>query len=119
MTLTSLRQALVPPPATPVTGRPVVNLTFAFNYWLNDVLGIDQRPDPYGAYKTVSYHVVNVAIHVACGLLLIGIIRRTLRSDRFPARWQHNADIVALGVAALWLLHPLQTEPVDYIVQRT
>jgi tetratricopeptide (TPR) repeat protein len=118
-TITSLQHVFTPPAATAVTGRPVVNLTLAFNYWLNNALGIDQRPDPDGPDKTVSYHVVNIALHIACGFLLIGIVRRTLRTPRIPARWSHNADIVALGVGALWLLHPLQTESVDYLIQRT
>jgi tetratricopeptide (TPR) repeat protein len=30
-----------------------------------------------------------------------------------------NADIVALVSAALWLVHPIQSEAVDYVIQRT
>src|ERR1700685_3580101 len=41
----------------PVTGRPVVNYTLALNYVINARLGIDQRPDPEGPYKTVGFHV--------------------------------------------------------------
>jgi tetratricopeptide (TPR) repeat protein len=59
-----------------------------------------------------------VLIHLACGLLLAGIIARTLRAS--DKRWQWAIDAhVPLVVAAIWLLHPLQTEAVDYVVQRT
>ena len=117
--ITHFATALNPPPGTPVTGRPVVNVTLAFNYWLNAVLGVDQSPDPGGASKTISYHVVNIVFHILCGLLLFGIIRGTLRTDRIPARWRDHASVVSLGLTALWLLHPLQTEAVDYLIQRT
>ena len=117
--LWSITGPLHPPAGTPVAGRPVVNYSLAFNYWLNGALGVDQRPDQYGANKTVGYHVVNLVLHIACGLLLLGIVRRTLRGGRVSERWKERADSVALLVAAIWMLHPLQTDAVDYLIQRT
>ncbi len=111
--------ALHPPAGSPLTGRPVVNLSFAFNHALNDLLGIDQRPDPDGPDKTVSYHVVNLALHLACGLLLFGIIRRTLAVFKTDDAIRSDATAVALVIAALWLVHPIQTDAVDYLTQRT
>src|SRR5471030_696737 len=43
---------LSPPSNTAVSGRPVVNYSLALNYWLNERLGVDQRPYPDGKYKT-------------------------------------------------------------------
>jgi tetratricopeptide (TPR) repeat protein len=111
--------ALQPPSNTPVGGRPVVNLSFAVNHAINSALGVDQRPDPNGPHKTVGYHVVNIVLHVACGLLLFGIIRRTLSSQRFDATWANRAVPIALVVTTLWLLHPVQSEAVNYLTQRT
>ena len=111
--------ALHPLAESPTAGRPVANYSLAINYALNRALGVDQSRDPGGPDKTISYHVLNLLIHVASGLLLFGIVRRTLRSPRFGERWQERADALALFVAAIWLLHPLQTEAVDYITQRT
>src|ERR1043166_8221577 len=72
--------ALRPPPGgAAVSGRPVANLSLALNYALNERLGVDQRPDPDGRHKTVGYHVANLLLHLACGALLFGIVRRTLR----------------------------------------
>jgi tetratricopeptide (TPR) repeat protein len=111
--------ALRPPAESPTAGRPVANYSLAINYALNHALGIDQSRDPGGPEKTISYHILNLIIHLASGLLLFGIVRRTLRSPRFAERRQDRADALALFVAAIWLLHPLQTEAVDYITQRT
>ena len=85
--------------------RPLPNLSFALNYAMGQ---LDVRP----------YHVTNLAIHLAAALLLLGIVRRTLRAGRSAPRYGRDADGLALTVALLWLVHPLQTESVTYIVQR-
>src|SRR3977135_4205509 len=46
---------LFPALELPAAGRPVVNLSFALNYALG---GADVR----------GYHIVNIAIHIACAL---------------------------------------------------
>ncbi len=97
-------RVLDPPSAGGVTvgGRPVVNLSFALNY-------------AAGGLRVWGYHALNLAIHAAAGLALLGIVRRTLlRLGAAPDR------ALGLGFAAalLWTLHPLQTEAVTYVVQR-
>jgi Flp pilus assembly protein TadD len=110
---------LNPPSQIPTSGRPVANYSLALNYWLNASLGVNQEPDPGGPHKTVSYHIVNLLIHLACGLLLFGIVRRTLWTGRLGDQWRPRAGSAALLVTAFWLVHPLQTDAVDYLVQRT
>lgn len=85
--------------------RPVITLTLALNYWL-------------GGTNVVGYHVLNFAAHVTAGLLLFGILRRTFRLPRIAPRWGEHADFLAFSVALLWLVHPLQTQAVTYIIQR-
>ena len=113
--------------ASTVDGRPVANFTLAINYALSGT----------GVW---SYHVLNLLIHILAGLTLFGIVRRTLRfrSGQAPvnegrgrrtpplseraacgdAALQTDATPIALAVALLWTLHPLQTEAVTYVVQR-
>ncbi len=117
--LSPLSVPLSPPAATPVAGRPFVNLTFAANYAINAALGIDQSGGMRGAGVTTSYHVVNLALHVACGLLLLALMLRTLRNTTTSARARDAGDWLAFAVVAIWTLHPLQTEAVDYLTQRT
>ena len=111
--------ALSPPVNTTVSGRPVVNYSLALNYWLNETLGVDQSPYPEGANKTLMFHVVNLLLHLACGALLYAILRRTIASQRYDVSLNENASSVALVVSAIWLLHPIQSEAVNYIGQRT
>jgi Flp pilus assembly protein TadD len=95
-----LSDALRPPRETPVAGRPIVNLSFAINYAL-------------GGLSETGYHIANIAVHIICALLLFGIVRRTL------AKKGPGADATALVASLLWMLHPLQSDAVDYITQRT
>jgi len=132
----SIRQlgsALSPPPNLTVGGRPILNLTFALNYAL-------------GGMNVWGYHAFNLLIHALAGLTLFGIVRRTLL-ERPTFNTEHptskssgslrranlssnpeavsprssfraNATLLALAVAVIWVVHPLQTEAVTYISQR-
>ncbi len=109
----------LPTKGTAVGGRPVVNYTLALNYAANRILGVEQPPEAAGPHATVGYHVVNVLLHLLCGLLLFGVVRRTLRDGPFDDGWRAGSDGVAFAAAAVWLLLPVQSEAVDYVIQRT
>jgi len=94
------------PPEAPVHGRPLVNLTFATNYHFNQL-----QPRPY--------RVVNIFLHVANALLLWVLVRRTLRLPYFHERITAVAEPLGFATALAWALHPLATECVIYITQRT
>jgi hypothetical protein len=68
--------------------------------------------DPWG------YHAFNIGIHVLAALVLYGILRATLLSDSLRPRWARVATPLAGVIAAIWLLHPIQTESVSYTIQR-
>jgi len=89
-----------------IHGRPVAALSLAINYAL-------------GGLRVWGYHAFNVTIHILASLALFGIVRRTLIGTRFRDRVGPDAPWLAMAVALIWLVHPLQTESVDYIVQRT
>jgi hypothetical protein len=94
--------AIVSPPAgTAVSGRPLVNATFALNY-------------VWGGVSPWGYHAVNMALHLACGLLLLAIGLRT-----FAAAGLGGSVWPPLIAATVWLAHPLNTEAVTYVTQRT
>lgn len=102
------------PPATAgetVSGRPVLNLSFAVNYAI-------------GGLSVGSYHVGNIVIHILASLALFGLVRRTLalprvrESREIGGRALPAETGIALAVALIWALHPLQTGAVTYVVQR-
>jgi len=103
---THLRDLVIPTEETPITGRPLVGLSFILNYVLG---GEDVR----------GYHAWNVAVHLIAALLLFGVVRRTLEQPRLRARFTSSAVPTAFCVAALWAVHPLNTEALDYVTQRT
>ncbi len=105
-TIRHLATALSPPLRTTAGGRPLLNLSFAFNYAL-------------GGMTPKGFHALNLVIHVFAGLTLFGLLRRTLLQPRLKERMESRHVLpFAFVVAALWALHPLQTESVTYIVQR-
>jgi Flp pilus assembly protein TadD len=112
-------RAFMPPPNLPVSGRPVVNVTLAINYAINAVLGVDQRRDPEGVHKAIGYRLFNLFFHLCTGALLFGVMRRAIREQSIPDDWKALADSIAGMVCALWLLHPIQSEVLNYVVQRT
>jgi len=93
-------------PDSAAAGRPVVHYTLALNYALG---GLDVR----------GYRAFNLAVHLACALVLFGIVGRTLRragpGGDFALAWRGLAATIAL----VWMLHPLQSECVNYISQRS
>ena len=97
---------LAPPMEAGTSGRPFANVTFALNYAIS---GLEVR----------SYHAVNLALHVLAALALFGVIRRTLLQPNLRERFENLATPVALASAVVWAVHPLLTEAVDYLAQRT
>ncbi|MCE9613331.1 MAG: tetratricopeptide repeat protein [Lentisphaerae bacterium] len=79
--------------------RPILNLSFALNR------------AAFG-HSPASYHAVNLAIHILNALLLFGLAGRLLR------RLSVDTAIAPFAIALLWMLHPLQTESITYMVQR-
>ena len=102
----SISGAWSQPRDTPLAGRPVAAVTFAVNFAASD-----------GA--AAAYRATNIAIHIACALLFFGLLRRTLLLPRLRSRFGGAATDLAFGAALLWAVHPLTTDAVTYITQRT
>ncbi|PWT89821.1 MAG: hypothetical protein C5B56_06470 [Proteobacteria bacterium] len=83
-------------------GRPMVMLTF----WLNTSLS---GHDPF------SFHLLNLGFHLVTTGLVFLIVRRLLEWSNAP---EAKRDPVAAVAAAIFLLHPGQSEAVAYVVGR-
>jgi len=101
-----LGTVLFPERELPTAGRPLVNFSFAVNYALD---GLNVR----------GYHLFNLICHLGSGLLIFGIVRRTLRQSRLKERFGVTSLNLGFASAILWTLHPLNTEAVNYLTQRT
>ncbi len=85
--------------------RPLVSLSLAINHAL-------------GGLDVWGYHAFNVAVHILAGLALFGVVRRTLETPALRGTYARAAPWLALSVALVWTVHPLQTGSVTYIIQR-
>ncbi|MGD9078207.1 MAG: tetratricopeptide repeat protein [Desulfobacterales bacterium] len=109
---------------SPMPSRPVAYISFGLNYYL-------------GGYDVFGYHLVNIGIHLVTGLLLFLLVKTTLllslettcdacsakpaAAVSVPASGWQSLDFfswVSFWAVALWLVHPVQTQSVTYIVQR-
>ena len=105
-TIRNLVDSWSPRSAATVTGRPLLNFTFALNYAI-------------GGLSVIGYHLLNIAIHLLNGLLLYVFVHRTLLMPRIQGRFTPTARWIAGVSSILWVLHPLVTEAVTYTVQRS
>jgi tetratricopeptide (TPR) repeat protein len=102
----SLAGSLAPPDSQITAGRPVANFTFAVNYAIHGL-------------AVPGYHLLNIAIHVLAALVLFDVVRLTLCRRPLDESFAAAANPLALAAALLWLVHPIQTECVDYLSQRS
>ncbi len=97
--------------------RPIANLSFALNYYFSE-------------YRPAPYRLTNIFIHIINGLLIYALSVMTLRllhgQASTGAEKTGNWDVISAdaiqpvgAVAAIvWLVHPLHTQSVIYVVQR-
>jgi len=124
---------------SPCPHRPVANISFALNYFLN-------------GYDVEGYHIVNILMHITTGIILFYLIKVTLwllYAHKLKLQLEHNIQddckscstynsanpnifpsqnirsstsikilFTAFFATFIWLVHPLQTQTVSYIVQR-
>jgi hypothetical protein len=63
----------------------------------------------------LSFKITNLLIHLGCGTLIFLLCRGLFERDE---RLRTRAAWWALGIATIWLLHPIQASTVLYVVQR-
>ncbi len=84
--------------------RPVATISFALNYYFH-------------RYNLPGYHLVNILIHVATGIFLYLLVKATLGMLSRHSRHESH-KWVPFFTMLVWLVHPIQTQSITYIVQR-
>jgi tetratricopeptide (TPR) repeat protein len=87
----------------PFASRPLLHATTALNYY-------------FGGLDTRGYHAVNLALHLINGVLLYLLVSLTGRRLRFEESSLRTAAALS---ALVFVVHPVQTEAVTYIVSRS
>lgn len=96
---------LFPPWDLLAARRPVVYITLAINYAISQL-------EPW------SYHALNLVVHILASLTLYGVVRQTLTLKSLHKKYGQSSYHLAGAIALIWLVHPLQTQSVTYIIQR-
>ena len=93
--------------STSISGlRPVSYITFALNYYFSKT-------------NTTPYHVVNIIIHIINAFLIYIIILHLFRYTQIDdEKKRESIRLSAFLTALFWLLTPLNSQAVVYIVQR-
>ena len=81
--------------------RPVTGLSFIANYAI-------------GGLSPMTYRVTNVTLHLLVGLLLAYAV--SLAARTFACQ---TPRLLGWGVTVIWLFHPLATNAVSYVYQRS
>ena len=124
-----LTKAMAAPDESPVSARPIASLTLAINYALaaddvRDVLspgGPSAPPDMRERFlrNVWGYHFFNLCLHILAALAMFGVIRRTLCSPSLRPRFGPVSTPLAFVASLIWVVHPLLTDAVTYVAQRT
>lgn len=92
--------------------RPLAYFTFALNYHFHGL-------------NLFGYHLVNLLLHLGCALLVYSLVYLTLKipvppNGENPHREEQPVyfHYLPLFTALLFLCHPLQTQAVNYVIQR-
>ena len=94
-----------------ISPRPIAHFSFALNYY-------------FGEYDVFGYHLVNIGIHLINGILVYGLafntyelyVRNVKHSNISPN--ESTIGLLALFAAGIFVVHPMQTQAVTYLVQR-
>ena len=86
------------------SNRPVSQLSFSLNYY-------------FGGLNVFGYHLVNLLIHALAGVILYFLLVITLNLGPLKGKYERREQL-ALFIVLLWVVHPVQTQSVTYILQR-
>jgi tetratricopeptide (TPR) repeat protein len=89
---------------SPSSNRPIANISFALNYYFH-------------GYNISGYHVVNILIHIATGMLLYVFAKTTLSIPSLRSAYG-SYGWISFFTVCIWLVHPVHTQSVTYLVQR-
>ena len=89
---------------SPLPNRPLGYISFALNYYVH-------------SYRTAGFRLANILIHMFAGMFLFLFIKTTLGLPALRSRFGDSRWLPFIATL-IWLVHPLHTQSVTYIVQR-
>ncbi len=99
----------------------IAKLNDIFNYWPNRFVGLLSFAFNYQIhqFRVFGYHLINLAIHILTSLLVFWLLGLTFSTPVMRGnKICRYKKVISFFVSAIFLAHPVQTEPVNYIYQR-
>jgi len=81
------------------------------SYWMNSLYYSIDKFNPF------FYRLGNLLIHIASGLLVFFILFLGLKHLKKQTFFSRNSFSIAFFTAILFLLHPVQTQTISYVIQ--
>jgi protein O-mannosyl-transferase len=86
------------------TTRPVAMLSFALNHYFHQD-------------NVTGYHIINIIIHFLSGFFLYLFLKSTFQLPALREKYKKRTWLPFV-TASLWLVNPIHTQSVSYIIQR-
>ncbi len=86
--------------------RQLTMFSFALNY-------------QFGGLDTFGYHLANLGVHLTAAVALFGLLRMTFVSQPYQFHLPVSGRTLATTVVCLWVVHPVNSQAVNYIIQRS
>ena len=103
------------------TIRSLGNIEAIFSYWPARCVGFLSFALNYYFHQlqVSGYHMVNIALHICAAMLVFWLMNLTLSvplaKDQKLAKGRR---VISLCAALIFLVHPIQTETLNYVFQR-
>lgn len=88
------------------SSRPILYVTLAINYY-------------FGKLNVFGYHLVNLLLHISNGIMLYFILFQTANLPSIKEKYGQRAYRIALYASLIFIVHPIQTQAVTYIISRS
>ena len=101
--------------------KSILNLKFWMTgFFSRGLLFISMAINAYfDGLRPFGYHVFNLSLHILNSILVFYIFQKALLHFRNQIQSSENNISISFFAAAIFLIHPIQTESVIYIISRS
>ena len=104
-----------------ITKRFYIRFDMPFTRWISSTRWVGESLNmlnfKLGRFDPFFYRMFNLIIHIAVGLVIYFLIKTLCRCWNNKPFFYENAHLIAFASSLLFLLHPVQTQTVSYVIQ--
>lgn len=105
LTVDSIYQAAISGIKIGLLGRPISMVSFGLNYY-------------FGALEPFGYKLFNITVHIINAVGIYFLTYLLLGKNESFGKLAPNTRLIALLIAVIWAVHPINVSSVLYVVQR-